>query len=52
MSPLLQEFYDEMYLAINGKQPVWFLHSAGLCLNLITFWIIKRKLINGLLVKN
>jgi hypothetical protein len=43
MSPLLQEFYDEMYLAINGKQPVWFLHSAGLCLNLIYF-LDERKI--------
>ena len=43
MSPLLQEFYDEMYLAINGKQPVWFLHSAGLCLNLRFFLDYKKK---------
>ena len=43
MSPLLQEFYGEMYLAINGKQPVWFLHSAGLCLNLIYFLDHKKK---------
>lgn len=43
MSPLLQEFYDEMYSAINGKQPVWFLHSAGLCLNLIYFLDHKKK---------
>ena len=43
MSPLLQEFYDEMYLAINGKQPTWFSHSAGLCLNLIYFLDSKKK---------
>ena len=43
MSPLLQEFYDEMYLAINGKQPVWFLHSAGLCLNLHFFLDYKKS---------
>lgn len=43
MSPLLQEFYDEMFAAINGKQPVWFLHSAGLCLNLIYFLDHKKK---------
>lgn len=43
MSPLLQEFYNEMYLAINGKQPVWFLNSAGLCLNLIYFLDHKKK---------
>lgn len=44
MSPLLQEFYDEMYLAINGKQPVWFLHSAGLCLNL-RFFLDSKKIV-------
>ena len=43
MSPLLQEFYDEMYLAISGKQPTWFLHSVGLCLNLRFFLDSKKK---------
>lgn len=39
MSPLLQEFYKEIHRHIHDRnyQPRWFLHSAGLCMNLIHF---------------
>lgn len=42
MSPLLQEFYDEMFAAIGNRQPYWFLHSGGLCLNLKMFLSYKN----------
>lgn len=47
MSPLLQNFYNEIHRHIQdiNHQSRWFLHSAGLCLNLIYF--LDEKKITG-----
>jgi hypothetical protein len=43
MSPLLQEFYDECYKAINDHPPYWFSFGGGLCWNLIHFLDHKKS---------
>lgn len=43
MSPLLQEFYDECYKAINDHPPYWFSFTGGLCWNLIHFLDYKKS---------
>lgn len=43
MSPLLQEFYDECYKAINDHPPYWFSFGGGLCFNLIHFLDYKKS---------